>query len=81
MLPARNAQEAYGDYAPPDSHPRDSGQAARADIETLAVMEESLPARALRMVVEWGTLHRMELREALQKAAAWQKPPKIAPLP
>jgi hypothetical protein len=71
----------YGDHPPPHFHVLYSEHSAKLDIETLAIIEGSLPASALRLVVEWAILHRAELREAFQQAAALQEPSKIAPLP
>lgn len=71
----------YRDHPPPHFHVLYSGYAAKVDIENLTIIEGSLPGRAFGLVVEWGKLHRDELRAAFQKAAALQKPAKIAPLP
>ena len=71
----------YGDHLPPHFHALYSGHSAKINIETFAVIEGWLPARALGLVVEWAELHQDELREAFRQAAALQKPAKIAPLP
>lgn len=71
----------YGDHLPSHFHVLYSGQTAKMDIETLALIDGSLPPRALGLVVEWAALHKEELREAFKKAAALEQPPKIAPLP
>jgi len=70
----------YGDHEPAHFHVQYAGQVAKIDIETLAVLEGELPARARGLVVEWATLHQDELREAFRKAAMLQKPDKIEPL-
>jgi hypothetical protein len=65
----------YGDHQPPHFHVNYAGQVAKIDIDTLALIDGSLPARARGLVTEWASLHQDELREA------FRKPPKIAPLP
>jgi len=71
----------YGDHLPAHFHVLYSGQTAKIDIESLALIHGSLPPRALGLVVEWASIHQEELREAFRKAAALEEPPKIAPLP
>jgi hypothetical protein len=71
----------YGDHLPAHFHVTYSGQKAKIDIESLSLMEGSLPPRAMGLVVEWATIHHDELREAFRKAAALEQPQKIAPLP
>ena len=71
----------YGDHLPAHFHVQYSGHSAKVDIETLALIEGDLPARAKGLVIEWATLHRDELREAFVKAASLQKPESIDPLP
>jgi hypothetical protein len=51
------------------------------DIESLALIDGQLPARARGLVIEWATIHQEELREAFRKAAAMETPSKIDPLP
>jgi hypothetical protein len=46
----------------------------------LAIIEGSLPPRALGLVMEWAAIHREELMNAWQKAANNQQPGKIDPL-
>ncbi len=70
----------YGDHPPPHFHVRYSGHSAKIDIDALAVIDGTLPARALGLVIEWAALHQQELREAFQKAAGLEPPGKIEPL-
>jgi hypothetical protein len=70
----------YGDHLPPHFHARYAGQSAKFEIESLAVIEGKLPARALGLVTEWAALHQDELRAAFQRAADLQPPGKIEPL-
>lgn len=71
----------FGDHLPPHFHARYAGLSAKIDIDALSVLEGSLPARALGLVIEWAALHQQELREAFQKAANLEQPDKIDPLP
>ena len=71
----------YGDHLPAHFHVQYSAHSAKIDIESLALIEGDLPARARGLVIEWATLHRDELREAFDKAARLQKPRSIDPLP
>ena len=70
----------YGDHQPSHFHVSYAGQIAKMDIETLSILEGTLPARARGLVVEWASLHQDELREAFRRAAAMERPQKIAPL-
>ena len=49
-------------------------------IETLEVLEGSLPRRALSLVLEWASQHRAELAEDWRLAMAQQPTRRIAPL-
>ncbi|MGD9634194.1 MAG: DUF4160 domain-containing protein [Pirellulales bacterium] len=71
----------FGDHPPPHFHARYAGQIAKIDIETLAVIDGSLPSRALTLVMEWAALHQQELRDAFDRAANFQQPGEIDPLP
>ena len=71
----------YGDHLPPHFHVQYSGHSAKIDIESLALIDGELPARAIALVTEWAALHRDELRVAFNKAANLQKPGSIDPLP
>lgn len=71
----------YGDHPPPHVHASYGEHAAVLDVETLALIEGRLPARALGLLIEWATLHQAELREAFRKAANLERPAKIDPLP
>lgn len=71
----------YGDHAPAHFHVTYSGQKALIDIESLALIDGTLPPRALGLVIEWATMHRAELRQAFEQAARMEQPDKIDPLP
>jgi hypothetical protein len=51
----------YNDHEPPHFHARYAGRKALIAIETLNVLEGSLPARVLGLAVEWAALHRQDL--------------------
>ncbi len=70
----------FGDHPPPHFHAIYGGSKAVEDIETLALIEGNLPARARGLVIEWATIHQDELREAFRKASALEAPERIAPL-
>jgi hypothetical protein len=70
----------YGDHQPAHFHVQYAGHVAKIDIETLALIEGELPARAKGLVIEWASLHQEELRDAFRKAASLQKPDSIEPL-
>ena len=70
----------HRDHAPPHFHAEYSGEEALVAIEGLAIVRGSLPASALRLIAEWGSLHQAELREAWGRARRLENPGKIAPL-
>jgi hypothetical protein len=65
---------------PPHFHAIYGDNNAVVDIESLALIEGSLPPRARGLVIEWATIHQEDLREAFQKAADLEAPGKIEPL-
>ena len=70
----------YGDHPPPHFHALYAGEVAKIAVETLQVIDGTLPKRALSLVLDWATLHQQELLEAFQRAADLQPPGRIAPL-
>jgi hypothetical protein len=50
------------------------------DIQTLAVIEGFLPARALGLVIEWATIHKTELFDNWNFIENQQTIKKIEPL-
>lgn len=70
----------YGDHPPPHFHAVYAGSVAKIAIETLQVIDGSLPKRALGLVLDWASIHQAELREAFARAAALEPPGRIAPL-
>ncbi len=71
----------FSDHNPPHFHAEYGGQQAVVDIHSLSVIEGRLPARAMGLVKEWATLHRVELQNAWQEAQALRLPARIDPLP
>ena len=71
----------YDDHRPPHLHAEYGEHELLVNINTLAILGGSLPARALGMVTEWASLHQQELRVAWERASRLQPPGKIEPLP
>ena len=71
----------YREHQPPHFHVIYGETEALVSIESLAVLEGRLPARALGLVIEWASLHQSELFQAWQQAIAQQPIMPIAPLP
>ena len=53
----------FNDHNPPHFHVEYNEFEASVVIETLGMMEGRLPARVLSLVVEWASLHQIELLE------------------
>lgn len=71
----------FNDHNPPHFHAEYGEHQARIVIDSLEAMDAGLPARALRLVQEWTTLHRDELRRNWEKAREGLPLDKIDPLP
>ncbi len=67
------------DHNPPHFHARYQNYKILVEIENGAVKGE-MSERALRLILEWVSLHREDLRRAWEKAANGQEPNKIEPL-
>jgi hypothetical protein len=70
----------YAEHEVPHFHAHYSGRSARFDIETLRVLDGDLPARVCGLVVEWGNLHRDELRDDWERARRHEPLRRIEPL-
>lgn len=70
----------WSDHAPPHFHALYAEDEALIDIQTLAVIKGELPRRALALVLEWASEHRVELMEDWNLCARMQTPKQIAPL-
>lgn len=51
----------YNDHAPPHFNAYYGGNSATIDIETLEILEGTLPRRVLSLIKEWSDMHRAEL--------------------
>jgi hypothetical protein len=70
----------YDDHELPHFHAVYGDDEASVDIETLDVIDGSLPRRAHALVLEWAAAHRHELRAAWRRASDGQHPGDIDPL-
>ncbi|MDQ3986893.1 MAG: DUF4160 domain-containing protein [Actinomycetota bacterium] len=71
----------YRDHAPPHFHAIYGEFEAQIELADLASIGGFLPPRQLRLVQEWGAIHRLELQENWARAR-WGLPlSKIEPLP
>ena len=64
----------FNDHAPPHFHALYAEHEATIAIDSLAVLEGSLPRRVLALVLEWASLHRNEL------SADWDRARRAVPL-
>jgi hypothetical protein len=71
----------HDDHDPAHFHAEYGEYMVRIRIDTLEPVDRGFPQRALRLVREWGSLHRQELMANWQKARALQPLDKIEPLP
>lgn len=69
----------FGDHLPPHFHAVYGGSDAMVEIDSLAI-HGRFPVRAQRLVLEWASLHREELRAAWDRATLLEDPGKIDPL-
>ena len=69
------------DHAPPHFHARYGDDEVLVDIQSLTTLRGRLPPHARRLVIEWATLRRVELREAWDRAHRMEPTGRIAPLP
>ncbi|GGX47209.1 DUF4160 domain-containing protein [Saccharospirillum salsuginis] len=70
----------YDDHNPPHFHAYYNGQEALINIQTLEMMEGSLPRRARYLVTEWAIEHRDDLMADWEKAEKHEPLHKIEPL-
>lgn len=71
----------WDDHLPPHFHAKYGNSEMLVCINTLQVIEGSLPPRAKRMVREWATKHKTALLEDWKLCEHKQQPKRIAPLP
>ncbi len=53
----------YDDHSPPHFHAKYGEYRALFSIETMEILDGTLPRRALSLVLEWAVLYRSELRK------------------
>ena len=53
----------FDDHGPPHFHARHAEGNAKVRVDTVEVIESSLPRRQLRLVLAWAELHQDELLE------------------
>jgi hypothetical protein len=70
----------YNDHAPPHFHARYAEHEAVVAIDTLEVVEGSLPRRALALVLEWAAIQRTALRANWDRARFGVKLEQVPPL-
>ena len=71
----------FSDHDPPHFHASYGEYGARIAIETLDPIDDGLPARAVRLIREWGLQHRDELMANWEHARLRQPLARIDPLP
>jgi hypothetical protein len=70
----------WREHGPPHFHALYAEHEALIDMRTLEVMQESLPRRALTLVLEWASEHQVELMEDWDLCSRMLTPNKIEPL-
>jgi hypothetical protein len=71
----------YEDHNPPHFHAIYGEHSAEYNLQTLEVLQGSVPQRAHALVLEWATQHRQELMEDWELTRHGKEPKKIDPLP
>jgi hypothetical protein len=70
----------FSDHQPPHFHVRYGEWKAQVTIETISILNGTLPPRVFGLVAEWSLVHRDELRENWNLVQNESLPKKIAPL-
>lgn len=70
----------FREHGVPHFHTIYGNEEASIGIDPLCVLAGSLNSRALGMVIEWATLHKVELLKAWNDAQAGKLPQPIEPL-
>ncbi|MEI8139209.1 MAG: DUF4160 domain-containing protein [bacterium] len=70
----------FDDHNPPHFHAYYGEHEVLIDIHHLSVFTGSIPPRALGLVIEWATLHQVELLKDWSLAKNQQSFDRIAPL-
>ena len=64
----------------PHIHARCSGDTISIDIESISILEGSLPHNKQGKLIEWCRIHQDELKSAWDKVSCGELPDSIAPL-
>jgi hypothetical protein len=70
----------FDDHNPPHFHARYAGKKVAIEIESLRILEGSLPPRALGLVIEWASQHKVALIHNWELTKKNLQPQKIEPL-
>jgi len=70
----------YKDHMPPHFHAIYAQYEAEVNIDTVKLLEGSLPRRAQSLVLEWAAMYQEELRANWELARAGQPLRRIPPL-
>ena len=70
----------WKDHAPPHFHAMYSGHEVLINIQTLEILAGKMPKRALALILEWASEHRVELLEDWKLCRKNLQPKKISPL-
>jgi Domain of unknown function (DUF4160) len=70
----------FSDHQPPHFHVRYGEWKAQMTIETISILNGTLPPRVFGLVAEWALAHQDELRENWTLVQNESLPNKIAPL-
>jgi hypothetical protein len=71
----------FSDHPPPHFHAKYGEHVAEIAIDALELIDGWLPPRAVRLVIEWATLHQAELAGNWDRARAHEALDGIDPLP
>ena len=70
----------WDDHPPPHFHALYAEYEVMIDIHTFEVIKGTMPRRALALILEWASVHRVELLEDWELCEKNQSPRKISPL-
>ncbi|HPI20542.1 MAG TPA: DUF4160 domain-containing protein [Candidatus Kapabacteria bacterium] len=70
----------YDEHLPPHFHATYNEYNAEIKISDFSIIEGKLPARVLGLVVEWATIHKVEIEENWKRIENMETLKKIDPL-
>jgi len=65
----------FGDHPPPHFHAVYGEYVGLFNIETLEMIEGDMPKRATKLIIEWATLNKIQLKEMWKTQAFHKLPP------